>query len=633
MDGDTCHEPPPNVTEYHAKTPWDFFKLCHGVMQSIIGEVDSEVRMNTLRSMNDPYSPYYNVRRYAWRNGTFLLLYFGLILTAVLIVLAFSYRILYNWVTERRKHRKRPKSIITGYLMLLFGIVASIWCVIIFWEGLTAIQVRQRSHPDLVSEEYISKYSDAVACGVHQVEAILDKKHYKKRDTSYSGSDSEVLDALKRSVAAIRNLTTLTANCSSSALKGLNNYVAKFGATGGIKSQVTPSAPRKDAKTLISDYLVDSDKVLNRLRDFANKNEREEREFIEGNEYPSAFKIMLLLTLALPAVLFLLCLSGIIILATYTVIEQVRQGSPNRTLYDFLSVILQTYGYVGMIVAAVFFLTTALFLVTGFSSSYICDKILASPDGKDDLYLATTVSLEKVPLTVDVKEAFHRCVHGATFHDAFMLKRLISADVETGQRDDPISKAVADNLYQTAIASGLSSLKSNSCIAGNATDFDKVLKQVGEGETRVKNAEAARSKKMSSSAASDEVVNSIDNALRLHSPKCVHLVSSMTTTRRFCKSKPPYFQGLSVACGITAIVSIHTYGVMFDGSDMVKPKEHAASEEEDEGKGKESGTAASEDEGKEKEKGKDASEKNSKDVKKGNSAKEGNVGSHSAGAQ
>lgn len=53
-----------------------------------------------------------------------------------------------------------------------------------------------------VSEEYISKYSDAVACGVHQVEAILDKKHYKKRDTSYSGSDSEVLDV---SLLALHN--------------------------------------------------------------------------------------------------------------------------------------------------------------------------------------------------------------------------------------------------------------------------------------------------------------------------------------------------------------------------------------------------------------------------------------------
>ncbi|WKX97908.1 hypothetical protein Q1695_013533 [Nippostrongylus brasiliensis] len=65
------------------------------------------------------------------------------------------------------------------------------------------------------------------------------------------------------------------------------------------------------------------------------------------------------------------------------------------------------------------------------------------------------------------------------------------------------------------------------------------------------------------------------NALRSNSPPCVHLASSLTTRGRFCKEKPPYFQGLWMACGLTAIMSIHTFPAMFDGSDMMRPKDRS----------------------------------------------------------
>ncbi|KAK6054489.1 hypothetical protein COOONC_08005, partial [Cooperia oncophora] len=95
---------------------------------------------------------------------------------------------------------------------------------------------------------------------------------------------------------------------------------------------------------------------------------------------------------------------------------------------------------------------------------------------------------------------------------------------------------------------------------------------------------------------SSQATNQVESALRFYSPPCTQLTASLSPSRRFCKAKPPYFQGLWIACGLTGIMSIHTYAVMFDGSDMVRPREHSSESEEKkkESKGEEDGKSKDE---------------------------------------
>ncbi|KAK5985348.1 hypothetical protein GCK32_011828 [Trichostrongylus colubriformis] len=280
--------------------------------------------------MRDPSSPYYDVRKYAWRDSTFLIMYFTLILTALLILLSFSYRLLYNWAKVRRQSRRRPKSLLSGYLVLLCGTAVAVWCVIIFWKGVISIQTKQQKRLPQVSDDYISNYEAAVSCG-----ADIAEKEALGVNVSKRSSDDATMEQWQ--------------------------YVEDVARNGKLRKRRddSKSGGGDQVKTMISEYLAQVNTILSELRTFVNNQQNEEDEFIKANEYSSIVKFALLLILALPTILFLLCLSGVIILATYTVIEQTREGPPSYTLNEFLSVILQTYGYVGMIVSAVFFIIAA----------------------------------------------------------------------------------------------------------------------------------------------------------------------------------------------------------------------------------------------------------------------------------
>ncbi|KAK6026616.1 hypothetical protein OSTOST_07401 [Ostertagia ostertagi] len=99
--------------------------------------------------------------------------------------------------------------------------------------------------------------------------------------------------------------------------------------------------------------------IFYKFTKFAAEQEEDRYEFINANEYSSEWKLALLLILALPALLFITCFTGVILLTAYTIVEFQRQGQPNNSLYDFFAVILQTYGYAGMVISAALFLTTA----------------------------------------------------------------------------------------------------------------------------------------------------------------------------------------------------------------------------------------------------------------------------------
>ncbi|WKX97907.1 hypothetical protein Q1695_013533 [Nippostrongylus brasiliensis] len=612
--GTPCPEPPHNGTVHKETSHWNFFVVSHGIMKTIVGEVDGIVRDHIIKGMRDPNSEYFYVRRYAWRNSNFLVLYFFFILSAVFIILVCSYRLLYNWSSTRRRERKKPKSLFVGFLMLILGIFVAVWCIIMFWEGLTGIQVQSRKSQELVDDVYIDNYRKSILCGTIKAESEALKMANSAQVTapSNAGNSSSLGDEIKPSVELLDDIVHYATNCSNPYVHDLKQYlddIKKKGVFNNTKS-FTASGPysKAEIKRIIKNYATDAHNVLAQVTQFANEKEDTEEKFINGNEYSSVAKILLLLTLALPGVLFLLCLTGIIILIAYSIVEQARGGRPSKSLYEFLAVVLQTYGYACMVVTALFFLTAALFFVAGYSSVFICDKILHAQDG-DDLSLVVTVNVKGSQVRVNVKEAIHRCQHNGHFHEAFSMGRILPGRIDLGHSsgDGGVTSPIQQLMKILQRAQELKPLMDDTCLAINGTDFSDVLKQTKERQVGLKAALKDEKLKRGMSGGSNDAIYNVDNALRSNSPPCVHLASSLTTRGRFCKEKPPYFQGLWMACGLTAIMSIHTFPAMFDGSDMMRPKDRSDDDSPEKG----SKMSANEEENKEK--GKEEDQKPSKE--------------------
>ncbi|VDL71745.1 unnamed protein product [Nippostrongylus brasiliensis] len=432
-----------------------------------------------------------------------------------------------------------------------------------------------------VDDVYIDNYRKSILCGTIKAESEALKTANSAQVTapSNAGNSSSLGDEIKPSVELLDDIVHYATNCSNPYVHDLKQYlddIKKKGVFNNTKS-FTASGPysKKEIKRIIKNYATDAHNVLAQVTQFANEKEDTEEKFINGNEYSSVAKILLLLTLALPGVLFLLCLTGIIILIAYSIVEQARGGRPSKSLYEFLAVVLQTYGYACMVVTALFFLTAALFFVAGYSSVFICDKILHAQDG-DDLSLVVTVNVK-------------------------------GSQLGQSSGDGGVTSPIQQLMKILQRAQELKPLMDDTCLAINGTDFSDVLKQTKERQAGLKVALKEEKLKRGMDGGSNDAIYNVDNALRSNSPPCVHLASSLTTRGRFCKEKPPYFQGLWMACGLTAIMSIHTFPAMFDGSDMMRPKDRSDDESPEKG----SKMSANEEENKEK--GKEEDQKPSKE--------------------
>lgn len=163
---------------------------------------------------------------------------------------------------------------------------------------------------------------------------------------------------------------------------------------------------------------------------------------------------------------------------------------------------------------------------------------------------------------------------------------------------EEISKAIVDRSEELSAASNLSSLASDPCISDNSNEFSDNIEDIQQHVSLMEeihrkfNKSRHRIEKThhKKTASSDEVFKFLNEALHKHSIKCEELAFAMSASYNFCSYKPHHFQGLWLASGLTAVVSIHIYGVMFDGSDMVKPKKSSASQN---AKAKNSADAAS----------------------------------------
>ncbi|KAK5966406.1 hypothetical protein GCK32_017668 [Trichostrongylus colubriformis] len=77
-----------------------------------------------------------------------------------------------------------------------------------------------------------------------------------------------------------------------------------------------------------------------------------------------------------------------------------------------------------------------LLLVTGFSSIFICDFVLEDHNNDPDLYQTVTVVLKSGNITVDLKDAFHKCRRNNGFHEAFALRRIMINNAAENRLND-----------------------------------------------------------------------------------------------------------------------------------------------------------------------------------------------------
>ncbi|KAK6050365.1 hypothetical protein COOONC_12130 [Cooperia oncophora] len=147
----------------------------------------------------------------------------------------------------------------------------------------------------------------------------------------------------------------------------------------------------------------EKNQVFLNLSKFIINKEEDRFNFIDDNEYSSEWKFAFMSTLALPGLLFFTCFTGVIILSVYTIADYYSDKNDFTRCNEFFSVALQTYGYAEMVISAMFFMTAALFFITGFSSTFICDVIFKSEtrefEPRDSFYHALD-NKRKIPIYI-----------------------------------------------------------------------------------------------------------------------------------------------------------------------------------------------------------------------------------------
>lgn len=612
MKGFTCAEPELRYKPDHLAVG-RFFRFSNGLMKAITDDISTATIKEIVQSIGSPLSRHYYVQEHAWTNVIFMVLLSSLVLTSLLISLSYAYRLLVGWSRRRRRSRQRPQTLLVGFLILISGAIVTVMCTICFWNGLIGIQRQHYESHIGVDADFLRKYSEALACVSNHVEILALKK---MKSTHVSSSRklenvSEIFSALWSSEAALEEFLELTKECNQPQVEALRK---RFGShRHNNHSNEIDSGEHTIENTIkrgIRMYHARTVAAISQVSNATNKHEEEIFTFIKANTPSSTLRVAFLLMLGLPAALFVMCTSGVIILSVYTIMEKTREGPPNRYLNNIFCVLLRTYGYVGMIVSSLFFLVTAILLLTGFSPNFVCSVILEEHHRVTNPFWVH-VTVGNVTANVNVKEAVDKCRNDANIYEAMSLRRFLPGNSAsrhpssaTEQKDailkemEEISKAIVDRSEELSAASNLSSLASDPCISDNSNEFSDNIEDIQQHVSLMEeihrkfNKSRHRIEKThhKKTASSDEVFKFLNEALHKHSIKCEELAFAMSASYNFCSYKPHHFQGLWLASGLTAVVSIHIYGVMFDGSDMVKPKKSSASQN---AKAKNSADAAS----------------------------------------